>query len=414
MNTSIPKTTLRCSAILAIAFLVSCGGGGGGGGDSPAAPTVITPVVMSKVELGASVFADKNLSFNRTQSCATCHNPASGFIDDRLDAFGEIGAVSLGDDGISLGDRNAPSIAYSQFSPEFEYGSHPRFNSQQPDYSGFIGGQFHDGRSVNLEAQAGEPPLGALEMGMPDRESVVERLLENEDYRISFKALFGDAIFDDSNTAYAAMTQAIAEFERSDEFSAFDSLYDRDTIDPLSKAALGKALFFSQQFSNCATCHQLSPNGSSEETFSNYEYHNIGVPVNEAVRAVNGIAADHIDDGLLSNPAVTDIAERGKYKVPTLRNIAVTGPYMHNGVFRDLRTVIEFYDHFLSGSQFNINPETGSPWRAPQLPSTVSLVELQEGRTLNNDEVEAMVCFLRALTDQRYEHLIEEKGISCQ
>jgi len=99
--------------------------------------------------------------------------------------------------------------------------------------------------------------------------------------------------------------------------------------------------------------------------------------------------------------------------VPTLRNVAVTQPYMHNGVFRELATVIKFYDHFLTASWFEVNPETGTAWRDPEVPDTVALTELQDGEKMTEAEVEAMVCFLRTLTDARYEHLIEEQGIIC-
>ena len=131
------------------------------------------------------------------------------------------------------------------------------------------------------------------------------------------------------------------------------------------------------------------------------------------VRAVNGIDESFVDPGLLANPEVISEAEQGKYKVPTLRNIAVTEPYMHNGVFRDLATVIKFYDHFLTNSDFPDNPETGAPWRESQIPDTISLMELRDGRKMDEADVEAVVCFLRTLTDARCEHLIQDKGIDC-
>ncbi len=395
-----------------LALLASCGGGGGGGGgDEP-------PMFSTREALGESLFFDTSLSLNRTQACATCHNPDHGFIDSRPDDTGRIGAVSLGDDGFSLGDRNAPTASYAAFIPTFGEGTQERFNSDQPDYEGFLGGLFLDGREPDLAGQASGPPVNPIEMGMPDRASVVARIQENSDYVESFEELYGSDVFDDVDTAYTAMTVSIAAYERTELFAPFDSKYDRSlrgeyVYDPLSKAALGRSLFFSAEFTNCATCHQLRPNGNRQETFTSYEYHNIGVPSNDEVRMINGTPPDVVDEGLLSNPAVSDPAERGKFKVPTLRNVAVTEPYMHNGVFRDLRTAVEFYDKFLVGSENLINPETGEPWRDPEVPETVSLTELEDGRNLIDDEIEAMVCFLRTLTDQRYEHLIEDKGIDC-
>lgn len=390
-------------------LLVACGSSGDGGRK---------PAFDTKISLGESLFSDTNLSQNRTQSCKTCHNPDRAFIDDRLNDAGKIPAVSVGDDGTSLGDRNAPTAAYALISPDFHYGTHQRFNSQQPDYQGFIGGQFLDGRELDLKGQAGGPPTNPIEMGMPDKASVVARIRENTDYVNSFKSLFGDTIFDDDEKAYAAMAESIGKFETTEQFAPFDSKYDRSLkgeyiYDPSSKAAAGKALFFSQQFTNCATCHQLHPNSHAEETFSNYEYHNLGVPTNDAIRQVNGKEAGFIDPGLLDNKAVTDEKEKGKYKVPTLRNVAVTEPYMHNGVFQDLKTVIEFYDKYLPESTHLNNPETGAPWKDPEVSETVALTELKDGRKLSDLEIEQMVCFMRTLTDQRYEHLIEDKGIDC-
>ena len=403
-------------------LLAGCGGGGGGGGGDrePPGPTPIplVPTFTTAEALGEALFSDVNLSLNRTQACATCHNPERAFTDPRLDANGEVTALSLGDDGISRGKRNAPTVTYASFSQAFEFGTHPRFNSQQPDYVGYQGGQFMDGRAATLTEQAKGPPLGAAEMGMPDEASVIERIRENEDYVASFEAVYGVDVFANTASAFDAMADSIAAFERTEVFAAFDSKYDRSltgdyVYTPGSKAALGRALFFSQQFTNCATCHQLQPNGNRRETFSNYEYHNIGVPVNEMARLAINRPLDELDRGLLDNPAVDDPAELGKYKVPTLRNVAVTGPYMHNGVFRRLETVIKFYDKFFPNSLHPINPETGEPWREPPIPETLAETELLDGRRLEQEDVEALVCFMRTLTDARYESLIEDNGIFC-
>lgn len=249
---------------------------------------------------------------------------------------------------------------------------------------------------------------------MPNKQAVVERLQENNYYISAFQKLYGQGIFNDSEKAYDAMTQAIQSFEQTRKVSPFDSKYDRVLRGEEQfsfKEISGKSLFFSQQFTNCATCHQAKPNGHARETFSNYEYHNIGVPSNPQLEAALGKSVN--DKGLLNNPAVDGEQHRGKFKVPTLRNIAVTGPYMHNGVFNDLSTVIKFYDHFLVGSKHKTNPETGLAWADPEIPQTLAETELKDGRKLKPMQVEQLVCFLRTLTDKRYEHLIEEKGIRC-
>jgi cytochrome c peroxidase len=180
------------------------------------------------------------------------------------------------------------------------------------------------------------------------------------------------------------------------------------------KELSGKSLFFSQ-FSNCGVCHQLhgegDPVNERVEPFTGFEYHNLGVPVNEAVRAKNGVT--DLDVGLASNPAVTEpAAERGKFKTPTLRNVAITGPYMHNGVFRELRTVLEFYDHFNAPEERPDNPETGQPWAPPEIPETVATELLEVGDPMTDVQIESMLCFLRALTDARYEALLDD-SVDC-
>lgn len=358
-------------------------------------------VLGSKVELGEELFFDVNLSFNRTMSCATCHSPDLGFIDPRESAAGM--AVSLGDDGHSLGDRNTPTAGYARFSPIFH----------QDEEGNYIGGQFLDGREPDLTGQAGGPPLNPIEMGMPDKASVVARLLENSDYVLAFRDLFGEGIFEDVDAAYLAMASSIAAFEETDFFAPFDSKYDRylrGEVELSNTEELGKILFFSQQFTNCNVCHQVGRSlVDPEETFSNYEYHNIGVPENIFARSHNGVDADFVDVGLLNNPAVSDPSHAGQFKVPTLRNIAVTGPYMHNGVFEDLRTVVLFYNKYNSSSEAaQINPETSENWRDPEVAENISIEDLEIGPALKARDVDALVAFMKTLTDQRYEHLLTD------
>ncbi|WP_424939121.1 cytochrome-c peroxidase [Aliiroseovarius sp. S253] len=350
-------------------------------------------------ELGEALFFDVNLSKNRTQSCATCHDPEFAFVDPRETDAGR--AVSLGDDGESLGDRSAPTASYAMFTPDFE----------QLDPAAWRGGMFWDGRAAGLVGQAGGPPLNPIEMGMPDRASVVTRLQEDAGYVAAFKALFGDDIWASDDAAYDAMTQAIASFESTPLFAPFDSKYDRylrGEVELTPEEELGRVLFTSQQFTNCNLCHQLRPSPiAPDETFTNYEYHNIGVPVNAMVRAVSGVSGP--DAGLLDNPEVDAASAAGRFKVPTLRNVAVTGPYMHNGVFEDLRTVVLFYNKYnTTNPDRQINPETGKPWAMPEIPQNLSVMELTEGPALDDQRIDALVAFMKTLTDQRYEHLLED------
>ncbi|MDO6461524.1 cytochrome c peroxidase [Granulosicoccaceae sp. 1_MG-2023] len=357
---------------------------------------------ISKADLGRALFFDPALSASGTQSCATCHAPDKAFTDQR--GSGVAAAVSLGGDGHSLGDRNAPTVTYAALIPDFH---------RKADGT-YVGGLFLAGRAKDLAEQAGGPPLNPIEMAMADKAAVVSVLQKKPFYRDNLKALYGEAVFADSDSAYAAMTDAIAEFEREPEFATFDSRYDRflrGEIELTPEEELGRTLFFSQQFTNCNICHQLSRSQTDpHETFSNYEYHNIGVPENRALRAINGMAGQR-DEGLAANPMAdsTDPGLRGRFRTPGLRNVAVTGPYMHNGVFKDLRTVVLFYNKYNSrAARRQINPETGEPWGEPEVAENLSLEELETGPALDDQRIDALVAFLRALTDARYEHLLSE------
>jgi len=417
---------------LASTALVGCGGSSSSDSDSE-------PQLATKVALGEQLYSDKNLSLNRTQSCATCHNPEQGFIDDRTnDASRDTGhglvasAGSLGDNGTSIGDRNAPTAAYAAFSPNFHEGTRDRSNKIMTDleigaYSGFMGGQFWDGRETDLKGQAGGPPTNPGEMAMPDKASVVERIKENQAYIEGFEHVYGATIFDDADLAYAAMAESIGEFEKEPEFATFDSKYDRTFLNfrdegfyefPItSKALTGQALFFSSNLT-CAACHQLMPLRVKDELFTSFEYHNIGVPINTALRSFNNVT--DLDEGLLNNPNVTAEAEKGKFKVPLLRNVAVTAPYMHNGIFNELETVIRFYQHakdvaLNTSGGADINPETGAPWGAAEIDENIAHDILGKNKqNLNDGEIEALVCFFMSLTDARYEHLLDPaKVASC-
>ena len=346
------------------------------------------------VDLGRALFFDPNLSLNRNQSCATCHDPARAFIDSRGNGVG--GAVSLGDDGRSLGDRNAPGLTYVAPTPPL------RRNAD----GAYEGGLFHDGRARDLVDQAGQPMLNPREMNMPDAAAVVARINDNPLYVAALRELGATGSVDET---FTAVRGALAAFERTQLFSAYDSRYDRALRGELSltrEEELGRMLFFSS-LTNCSNCHVLDKTATDRrEPFTSYRYFNIGVPPNVAVRSANGRAAT--DRGLRDNPDIHDDALAGKFRVPTLRNVAVTGPYMHNGVFRDLGTVLMFYNQYLAINEQNLtNPETGRHWVAPEVPDTIDRDLLRTGLPLDDARIQALTAFLRALTDQRYEAILQ-------
>ena len=260
-------------------------------------------------------------------------------------AVRSVGALSTGADGHSLGERNTPSLTYAAFVPPFD-----KSNGH------YRGGLFLDGRAATLETQALEPMLNPLEMALPDEAALIERVRGDPAYRAVLLRLFGSEALATDAATLNAITTAIAAFERSRAFSTFDSRYDRyltGEYEMTREEAIGREVFFSGLV-NCIQCHLNRPDQVSErETFTNHRYHNIGVPANPAVRRR---ARSGAWPGYLNDPA-----EAGRFRVPTLRNVAVTAPYMHNGVFQDLETAVAFYAKFMLKNQRN--PETGEPWQ---------------------------------------------------
>ena len=362
-------------------------------------PALAAPDPGELADLGRALFFDVSFSANRNQSCASCHDPARAFSDGR--DSGVSGAVSLGSDGSSLGDRNAPSTTYAFLIPDFH----------KDDKNQYVGGYFHDGRAATILEQAGQPFVNPIEMALLDNAAVVDRVRENPAYVESFKKLYGELVFDQPANAFSAITESIVAFERTDQFAPFDSRYDRflrGEYQLTEEEELGRLLFFSS-LTNCVTCHTLNRRESSaRETFTDHHYYNIGVPTHARVRQMNTLEESHRDLGLLENPAVDDPAQAGKFRVPSLRNVAVTGPYMHNGVFQELSTAIFFYGKFtLSNQQSQLNPETGQPWGQPEVAETVETDLLSQGQPITRERAELIATFLRTLTDQRYESLLQ-------
>lgn len=352
------------------------------------------------VQLGKTLFFDTTFSSSGTLSCASCHDPELAFIDSRNQTT--LAPLSLGSDGVSLGSRNAPTLSYAALVPDFGL-----------DEDGLVyGGLFHDGRAPDLEAQASIPLMHPKEMAMPSEEAVLERLRENSHYVRVFGELFGAQALQDGESAVSQFSRAIAAFERSDFFAPFDAKYDRylrGEYNPTVQEQVGMGLFFSPTFTSCNQCHQLpkSPN-SKYEVFSNFRYENIGVPANPELSEM----PDWIDEGLSTNALLADISEgdsagqSGKFRVSSLRNVALTAPYMHNGVFKDLRTVVLFYNKYNSSNvEAQTNPETQLDWGPAEVSDTIATDKLKS-LFLVDRQIDALMAFLYMLTDARYEHLL--------
>jgi len=383
------KPNRTISGLLAVTVMLL----GISGCETPSDPELDNATMnQEKIALGEVLFHDKNLSLNRTMACATCHQAGSAMIDPRESAA--VGA-SLGDDDFSRSDRNAPTAAYAKFSPTFHFDSGEGL---------YIGGQFHDGSAKDLKAQAKGPFLNPLEMMMPSISAVIDRIKENNETVAQLETIYGDDIFDNDENAYDAVADSISLFEMSDLFSPFDSKYDRflagkERLTPEEEE--GRKLFEGKAL--CSACHPGTTDDGSRPLFTDYSYDNLGVPLNHALREANGLGEGVIDNGLGGREQINDPALNGAFKVATLRNIAVTGPYMHNGLFKDLKTVVHFYNtRDVEGA---INPETGLPWESSEVELTKNVNELGN-LGLSDEEENALVAFMETLTDRKFEHLI--------
>ena len=344
----------------------------------------------NSVILGKALFQDKDLSFARSMSCASCHSLDRAMTDDREEAT--IGA-SLGDDENSLGDRNAPMVTYASFSPKFTSIKNIAFR----------GGQFWDGRAMDLVEQAKGPFLNEIEMQMPDVSSVVARVMEKESYITALEKFYGEDVFDTDEQAFEAVAQAIADYESSPEVSTFDSKFDKSEKGEILSTDLerrGESLFVS---SGCSACHTFRSVDKTPPLFTSYAYQNIGVPKNSALRLINGVSSTYIDKGLANREEYNETYQEGLFKIPSLRNVAVTAPYTHNGVFKTLKTMVHFYNtRDVVGA---INPDTDMPWEPSEVMQNRfnGIGDLK----LSSQDEDAIIAFLKTLTDARYEALLK-------
>lgn len=345
---------------------------------------------IDKALMGQILFFDRTLSVNGTQNCASCHNPDHAFIDTQ-------GIVSEGAKANHFGKRNAPTMLYAKFSPDFH------FDSATQEY---IGGQFWDGRATNLAHQATMPILDPNEMAMPSDLSVAHTLYNNPIYYALFSRFYGEEVWQSVESIMQALQDALATFQQSKALLApFDAKYDRFLQGKVALTALeeqGRQLFFDKNQTNCSLCHQAEAPQSKQETFSNYHYYNLGVPTNHTLIAHNKLAENFVDLGLYENPQVKqDAAQKGKFKTPTLRNVAVTAPYMHNGSFQKLKTVLLFLDSYNNPAR-KLNPETNKAWQPAEYAATIAHSKLK-AKPLSDQEIEALEAFLNTLTDERYQ-----------
>jgi cytochrome c peroxidase len=336
--------------------------------------------LTAKESLGKLLFFDPMLSTPPGQACSHCHSPEAGFGDPN-----QLLPVSRGVHPDRYGNRNDMTAAYAAFVPPLAFDEEEGL---------WIGGLFWDGRAASLAEQAKGPPLNPLEMANPDAGAVVAAI-RDASYRDHFLAVYGEDALDEVDAAYDHMADAIAAYEMTAELNPFDSKYDLYLAGEVSltpEELNGLALFEDENKGNCSACHISRPGpDGSPPLFTDFTYDNLGTPRNPMnpyyllPPELNPDGLDWVDLGL--GPVVGDPELNGFFRVPTLRNIAVTPPYMHNGVFHTLYQVVSFY-----------NSRDVAPWPAPEVAQNVNTDELGD-LGLTPEEMEAIVAFLRTLTD---------------
>ncbi len=358
------RITLRIVALILLASPIGCRDASTPGGTPLtgfSAPFVFgrftvpedNPLTEEAVELGRRLFYDERLSGNDQVACATCHLQQLAFTDGKPRAVGITGKPL---------PFNSLSLANLMWGPQ-------RF--------------FWDGRAASLEAQALTPIQDPNEMGQ-DLDELIDELKADADYAALFDAAYGDVTADN-------IAKALAAFQRT--LVSANSKYDqylRGDASLTDEEELGRKLFMahpdvkaSLRGGNCIDCHsQFLTSGFTAfyDGFSN-----------------NGLDAE--DDLAPGLKAVTgDPAHRGLFKVPTLRNIALTAPYMHDGRFRTLEEVLDHYNEGIKKSS------TLSPliFEADNMVKGAEGVANPISLHLAPDEKRAIIAFLHTLTDQQF------------
>ena len=327
--------------------------------------------------LGRLLYFDINLSNPLGQACASCHLPKAGYADPDQDLPVSEGAVTG-----RFGGRNAPSAAYAAFSPVF---------GQDPDSGQYFGGQFWDGRAPTLEEQAKGPFLNPVEMDNT-KEGVVQAV-RNSPYSELFMKVYGPESLIVTESAYELIAQAIASFERTAQVNRFTSKYDyylKGKVALTEQESKGLQLFNGK--GHCSACHpSTSVDGKTPPLFTDFTYDNLGVPRNMTYPLYLLDPSPYPDLGL--GAIVSDPSQNGKFKVMTLRNIALTAPYSHNGYFKTLKEIV----HFLN------TRDLPGLWPEPDVAENVNRLELGN-LGLTDLEEEDIVAFLMTLSD----------GFSCR
>ncbi|MCC8402856.1 cytochrome-c peroxidase [Paraburkholderia sp. MMS20-SJTN17] len=365
--------TLTLGVLCALSLmLTACGGGGSDGGSGPSQTSSgssgATVTLSAAAQVGQQLFFDKNLSGNKNMACATCHNPQY--------AYGPPNSLSvqLGSDPSVAAQRAVPSLRYKSMTPPY---SDVAENPDGVTRSAPGGGFMWDGRATTLATQASLPLLNPLEMNNASAADVV-KVVQSASYASLFKQAFGAGVFADTNTAFTDIGLAIQAFETEDpSFAPYSSkfdLYESNKVGGTLTAAelRGLELFNDTgKGAGCVACHYAGANfNGSVGLMTDFTYQAIGAPRNDTSIPDNpdpipsNANAAYYDLGLcgplntIHAPGTATSGAGpdsftgvnvpdpycGRFKVPTLRNVATRTAFFHNGVFHSLVQVLNFYN----------------------------------------------------------------------
>ena len=346
-------------------------------------PGVQAPVAaeaLSKIDLGEALFNDRTLSEPPVQACVDCHSPVAGFANPG----GQV--LTPGANG-RFGPRNAPSVAYAAFIPKLHFIEYSKR---------WAGGQFWDGRAQSLAEQALGPLFSGHEMNLTAAK--LQQRLAAAPYKDTLTAHYGEDIWKDPDAAATAVGDALTEFQLRGIPGRFTSKFDAWRVGRLDLDELeARGAFVFQDRGKCMNCHTVY-NGMGDPVYiSDFSYHNLGLPRNlqspflhiEPLGNPDGVG--FVDIGLAASPYLPEAARagaRGKFRTPSLRNVALTAPYMHNGVFKTLREVVEFYN----------TRDTDPRWGPPEVSETMD-TENMGNLQLSERDIDALVAFMQTMTD---------------
>jgi cytochrome c peroxidase len=377
---------IRIGVLLAAGLALALGAAAGEMAEQP--PLGLPPVPVpednpqtpEKITLGEKLYNDKRFSSTGEVACATCHDPEKAFTDSPLKTSEGVNKLT--------GTRNAPTVVNAAYMPT----------------------QFWDGRSPSLEDQALHPPVNPVEGGLADHEPILEIVRTDPEYVRMFQDVFRKT---GNEVTMDEVTKAIAAFERTVVAgnSPFDRYFYAGEKDALTDAQRrGFELYVNK--GRCVSCHVIE---QTQATFTDGRFHNVGVGINEIQTDVPALADEYlkadltgeeVDHEVLTDKrsselgrfaVTTEFDGLGAFKTPTLRNVAVTAPYMHDGSKATLRDVMV---HYNNGGVTNEGDHVND-----FLSGGIRPLDLTE------DEIDDLVAFMDALTSPEFADLPKSLGL---